>query len=383
MHAAKKKLLFLSSISAPYQVSFCNALQTYFDCKFWFYEPAARTRGKWWDVELGPNCEVLDSVLGACTGKLEGRYWVPALTRKLADFDPDVLMLGGFSIPANYVAYRWAKRRRKPVVVVTERSRDRRGNLRKRNLAWRFLGWLYRDADLVVVTADDILAQFRDEFRFGQKVVVGRYAADLEGYKDHQPREPKEAYTYLFANRLIDIYNPLGALDIFAGIHAKYPDSKLLMNSAGELMPECRQKISEFGLELAVDFLTGINKWADLPTVYKRSDILLLPAKFSNGNFTILEAMASGMGVIVSDKVLGIGGYLRDGINGFVCEPTTEAFTDRVERYINQPKLFREHAELNRTLVEPFSAQGTARDFAKILQSRLDLGTRDIGTANG
>jgi glycosyltransferase involved in cell wall biosynthesis len=41
--------------------------------------------------------------------------------------------------------------------------------------------------------------------------------------------------------------------------------------------------------------------------VYARCDIPILPANFSNGKFTILEAMASGLGVVVSDHVLGIG----------------------------------------------------------------------------
>ena len=36
----------------------------------------------------------------------------------------------------------------------------------------------------------------------------------------------------------------------------------------------------------------GGNSWNDLHKVYKQCDILLFPAKFSNGNFTIIEAMA-------------------------------------------------------------------------------------------
>ncbi|MEK6405913.1 MAG: hypothetical protein AABN34_03005 [Acidobacteriota bacterium] len=47
--------------------------------------------------------------------------------------------------------------------------------------------------------------------------------------------------------------------------------------------------------------------------IYARCDILILPANFSNGNFTILEAMASGMGVVVGDRVLGIGKMVEDG----------------------------------------------------------------------
>jgi len=359
----RTKLLYLSAVSAPQQVKFCEALQKYFEASFWFYESSARTRGAWWDLDLGNHCTILDSVVGVHDGISGGRYWVNGLSVKLDRLDPDIIILGGFSIPSNYIAYRWARRNEKRCVVFTERSRDKNGKPRGRSLVWRLLRWFYRDLDLVIVSSDDVLTQFRDEFEFGDRVVTGRYAADLDGYGTHPLRKPQPAYTYLFANRLTEIYNPLGALKIFALILAKYPGSRLLMNAAGELGELCRARIEDLGISESVEFLTGIQSWDQLHTVYARCDILILPANFSNGNFTILEAMASGMGVVVSDRVLGIGKIIKDGVNGFNCEPTIEAFVDRIEHYIRQPELFITHAEANRSLAEPFSAAGTAKLF--------------------
>jgi glycosyltransferase involved in cell wall biosynthesis len=143
------------------------------------------------------------------------------------------------------------------------------------------------------------------------------------------------------------------------------------MNAAGELGDECRARIAELCIGSSVEFLTNLKSWSELNHVYARCDILLLPASFSNGNFTILEAMASGMGLVVSDRVLGIGKMIKDGVNGFSCEPTTEAFVDRIQRYILNPELFKVHAEHNRPLVEPLSARGTARFFSKMLCERF------------
>lgn len=39
-------------------------------------------------------------------------------------------------------------------------------------LAWRLHRWADRDVDMVMVSADDAVVQFRDEFGFGDKVVV-------------------------------------------------------------------------------------------------------------------------------------------------------------------------------------------------------------------
>ena len=369
----RPKLAFLSSIAVPHQIGFCNALQDQFDARFWFYEQPDRTRGAWWRVELGPHCRVMNRVLFLKSGLFEARYLALGLEKELERFDPDIVMLGGFSIPSNYLAFRWARRRGKKTIVFSERSRDANGILRRRGLWWRLLKWLYRDVDLVMVSADDAVEQFRDEFGFGGKVVAGRYAADLEAYFNHPYREPKQAYTYLFANRLTEIYNPIGAIDIFAAVLTKHPGSCLVMNAAGELGEACRARIAELGIGESVEFLTGLTSWAALHQVYARCDILLFPANFSNGNFTILEAMASGMGVVVSDRVLGIGRMIEDGVNGFNCEPTNAAFLNRIERFIQQPELFEAHAELNRPLVEPLSAKGTANHFAKILDERLGI----------
>lgn len=370
----RMKMVFISTLAAPQSVGFCNALQDYFEARCWFYEHPDRKRGAWWRVDLGKHCKVLERVLYFKSGPFEARYLALGLEKELESFDPDIVMLGGFSIPSNYLAYRWARRKGKKTIVFTERSRNvKSGVLRKRGFAWRLLHWLYRDVDMVMVSADDAVAQFREEFGFGDKVVAGRYAADLEAYFEHPLREAKPAYTYLFANRMTEIYNPIGAIEIFAAVREKYPCSRLVMNAAGELGEQCRARIAELGIGDAVEFLTKLKSWSELHKVYARCDILILPANFSNGNFTILEAMASGMGVVVSDRVLGIGKMVEDKKNGFRCEPSTEAFLNRIEHYIQQPELFRMHAEINRPLVEPLSARGTAIFFYETVTKRFGL----------
>lgn len=370
----RKKFLFISSVAVPQQVGFCNAMQEFFDAQFWFYEYSKRTRGAWWDVDLGKYCKVLDRVWFLKSGRLAERYLALGLSKQLKGFDPDVVMVGGFSLPSNYLAYRWARRHGKKTIVFAERSRNIwTGELRKRSFFWLVLRWLYRDVDMVMVNADDAVMQYRDEIGFGDKVVAGRYASDLDAYFEHPLRVAKPTYTYLYANRMTEIYNPIGAIDIFAAVLTKYPGSRLVMNADGEQGDQCRGRIAELGIIDSVEFLTDIKSWSELHKVYERCDILIFPASFSNGNFTILEAMASGMGVVVSDRVLGVGKMVEDGKNGFNCEPTTEAFLNRIERYIQQPELFRLYAEINRPVVEPLSARGTAKFFAKILRKRVGV----------
>jgi glycosyltransferase involved in cell wall biosynthesis len=362
----KKKLVYISYIAAPHQVKLCYAIQKYFDAEFWFYDYTG-SRASWWRIDLGDKCKVLPNVLF----KKSSRYITFSHLKELRRFDPDIVMLGGFSVPANYIAYLWARMHRKKTVVFSERSRTKKGVLRTKTFTWILLKFLYRHVDLIIVSAVDTVTQFRDTFGFRNKIVVAQYATDIDHYFDHSVRAGKEFYKYLFPNRLTDIYNPLLAIEIFAEILKEYPKSELYMNSAGELKGECERKIEELKLANNVFFLTQITSWDKLHEVYRDTDIMIFPAKFSNGNSTMIEAMASGMGIVLSNKILGIGKLIENGVNGFNCEPTKEEFLKCIKEYIRNPDLFRIHEEINRVKARPFSVESTALSYYEVISENV------------
>jgi glycosyltransferase involved in cell wall biosynthesis len=360
----RNKLVFISSVASPHQIRFCEELQKYFDATFLFYDQLGN-RPKWWQIELPASCHVLKNVWF----KKRSKYLTFSHLRHLNRIKPDILMLGGFSLPANYIAYRWAKFNNVKTIVYTERSRNKDGVLRKKDLIWSIIHFLYRNVDLVVVSAEDSSQQFED-FGF-KKVVYCPYATDLANYFSHPIRTRKSGYTYLFPNRLTAIYNPIQAIDIFYEIYKLYPTSILQLNAQGELYGECVKRIEELSLNGKVVFLNKIESWEDMHLIYKKSDILIFPALFSNGNYTIIEAMASGMGLVISNKILGLGTIIKNNYNGFNCEPETSAFVESVKRYIDHPELFNKHCIINRDIAFEYSAEGVAELFNETLRKNL------------
>lgn len=358
-----QKLAFISNMPAPYQVKFCYALNEYFDAQFWFYEGIRSDREQWWKIPLGEKCKIIPHVYF----KSSGRYYTKTHLQWLKKFNPDIVILGGFSIPANFSAYNWAKRNNKKVVVYTEISRTKKGALRQPGWEWGVLKTLYQDIDAVFAINTDSYHQFRDFFGFGEKVKLARYASDLEPFFTHALRQPKEAYNLLFANRLTELYNPLAAIRILKKVQEKYPTTTMQMNASGELRADCEALISELGLQNQVHFLGAIESWDEMHRVYENSDILLLPAKFSNGNFTIYEAMASGMGIVISDQVLGNGREVVNGENGFNVSLDEDLMAEKIIEYIETPALFHQHAAHNRLLVKPLGLAGTAALYASLL----------------
>lgn len=357
-----KKLVYISSIAAPHQVKLCYALQKYFDTEFWFYDEIG-SRASWWKIDLGDKCKIIPTPF-----KWRSKFATLSHLAMIKKFNPDIVMIGGFSIPANYIAYLWAKMNNKKTVVFTERSRDSQGNLRKWGVVWFLIHWLYRNVDMVMVSAFDIVEQFRDEFKFGDKVVESRYATDLEPYLGHALRYRKDAYTFMFPNRLTDIYNPLMAVRIFFQVWKNNHLYKLVMNAKGELRAEVEDLVDKLRITEYVSFLDDLQSWDELHKEYEKCDIMIFPAKFSNGNFTIIEAMASGMGVVLSDRVLGIGKLIVNGENGFNIPLENVNFVRAINQFIENPALFTTFGGRNKDSVKHLGAKGTAKHYANLIQ---------------
>ena len=357
-----KKLVFFSYIASPHQVRFQPYLQKYYDSYFFFYEELG-DRQKWWRVDLGDRCKVLN-----CWFKWRCKYVTFLPFRYLWRIKPDIVMLGGFSIPANYLCYLWARWHGCKTVVLTERSRDRTGKLRKYDLIWRIIHFLYRKVDLVICMGPDFVSQFRDEFHFGDKVAAGRYPCDCDKYFKHRQRLKKEAYTLIYANRMVDIYDPLMAIDIFVGVLKRHPKTKLKINASGVLRPQVEAAIDRYGIRTSVEFLDHIQHWDDLDQIYQACDIMYLPAKFSNGNYTLVEAMCSGMGIVISDKVRGVRArILKERETGFVVPHEVQPFVEKICWIIEHPEFFDRVTSINRETTKPLTMEVTASLYNRLI----------------
>ena len=365
----KKRLVFISNMAAPYQVKFCYALQEHFDAEFWFYEHVSSKRPAWWAIPLGGKCRVFDGVYG----KRSQKYVCAGVGAALAKFDPDIVMLGGPTIPANYMAYLWAKRHRKKTVLFSESFR-RDGQMKTSWIFSRLLPWLYQGIDLLMAPGGDSATYFREMTNFDKgRIVETSYPFDIDAYWTHSIRKQKDAYTYLFSHRLEPLFNPMMALDIFADVLAKYPGSRMHMNAQGSMRAAAQERIRELGLAATVSFLDDITSWKGLSDVYNQADISLSPclSVCNNGCMSIIEAAVSGCGLVISDQMPFNPGAARESGGGFVVPPNKESFLWAVDQYVENPDLFRIHAERSRSYFETYRMRSLARRDAELFYGRL------------
>jgi len=358
-----RRMVFVSNMAAPYQVKFCQALREHYDAQFWYHVRLEANRPAWWRIPLGPHNRILEHVVFTRSQ----HYLSFDIVRELERFDPDVVLLGGLTLLSNAVAYLWAKSRCKRVLAFTELRRTPQGEPRGVDAMAALLRTFYAGLDCILTSSEEGAVQFRNEYRFPH-VVSANYPADIDGYFHHLPRPRGARREILFPNRLVELYDPLLAIEVFAEVQRRHAEARMKMNASGPLRQACEARIAALGLSACVAFLDNIASWDALPPVYDAADIMVLPARFSVGNFTIVEGMASGMGMVVSSRIQGFGKLIEDGRNGFSRDPQVESFVDAIEQYFVDPHLFHTHAVMNRELVRRYTLAETARLFRDVIE---------------
>ena len=113
-------------------------------------------------------------------------------------------------------------------------------------------------------------------------------------------------------------------------------EATLAIAGDGPVEAELRQLAGRLGVAPQVSFL-GFRE--DLETVYAESRVFVLASAFEGLPGAMLEAMACGVPPVVSD-VGEIGGFVRDGENGFVFSAgDVETLADRLELLLGDEAL--------------------------------------------
>ena len=114
-------------------------------------------------------------------------------------------------------------------------------------------------------------------------------------------------------------------LHAFAKVAAAQADVDLLLVGDGPLRGELTELVRSLGLESRVHFL-GVR--SDVPEILRALDVFTLTSLTEAASLTLLEAMASGVPVVMT-AVGGNPELVRDGIDGLLVPRGDAAATAR------------------------------------------------------
>jgi len=161
--------------------------------------------------------------------------------------------------------------------------------------------WTFNSADTVFCYTDEEHEQLR-RFGVSSTIEVVHNGIDMQQFTPDGPAH--EGVTgnpaVLFVGRLVEGKRPDKALQAFSQLRGSFPDAGLTVCGNGPLRTELETHARELGVTNAVRFLGHI-PYEKMPSVYRAADVMVLLSRAEGMPRTVLEAMAAGVPVVVSD----------------------------------------------------------------------------------
>ena len=155
----------------------------------------------------------------------------------------------------------------------------------------------------------------------------------------------KNKFLIIFNRYLENIYGVNYLLEAFRKFSEGKTDVMLLMLSAGSMRTAVLRFITENRLENKIR-LVGKVLNTELPRFLNAADIYVSPSLSDGTSLSLLEAMACGKGLVVSD-VPAIKEWVN-GDNGIMIKRRNSSeLTEAMETYYNNRKLIEEHGAKN------------------------------------
>lgn len=148
--------------------------------------------------------------------------------------------------------------------------------------------------------------------------IIGN-GVDAETFRPaERPRDPAKV-NILCVARLITRKGQHHLLHAFAALRAAGTEgTRLTLVGTGDGDAALRRLAADLGVAEAVTF-TGAVARNEAPETYREGDVFVLPSQNEGMSVALLEAMATGLPVVVTDSG-GTSELVRDGVNGFIVD---------------------------------------------------------------
>lgn len=195
---------------------------------------------------------------------------------------------------------------------------------------------------------------------------------EFSPHKDYLKKRDKIVITY--PRRLYEARGLYLALETANKILKKYDNVEF--HFVGKGFDDDLKQIAKYQKKWPNKILCYSKSPFEMHQVYKDADISLIPTLYSEGtSLSCLEALASG-NIVISSRIGGLTDLIINGYNGYLIEPTVDAFCSTIENIIenyDDMSVIRKRAL---ETAEIFNKSVWKERWTKILQE-FDLNTKD------
>lgn len=273
-----------------------------------------------------------------------------------------------FGFPSGYISY---YHRDEIPYIISLRGSDVPGFNLRFSLQYVFLKPLFRR---IWGSAASVIAN-SDELRgLALKTTPGLAIDIIYNGIDTDEFRPAEGekigpFTILCVSRLIQRKGVDYLIRALPAIINRHKDVRLVIAGEGKMETELKELASGLGIADNIVF-RGYVRHDDLPALYRDADVFILPSLWEGMSNTLLEAIASGLPVVVTEtggtaelvKDIGIGRG-----NGIVIpKEDSRAISEAVLRLLDSKELRTEMGARSRETALEFSWEEVAEQYLKI-----------------
>lgn len=323
---AKRVALLVSTLLTPHMPR-VRALQNLPEMDTTVIELAASTSVYPWGADKSSFEEDLETIEQGEISQLSKRRLIQGLLARLESLQPDVIAITGYSDPWMRAAARWAKRRRRGVILMfATTAGDRPRTFWRESLKRWWIG-RYVDAGLVGGTRQraylEQLGLSPSRIWEGYNVVDNEFIAREVGNIQSTGRSagadvPPDSFLYV--GRLAPEKNLSGLLTAYGKYREEAANPRdLVLVGDGPLRNELGELAKKLRLQ-GIRFF-GAQPFEQLPAFYALARCLVLPSLSEPWGLVVNEAMASGLPVLVSERCGCSPDLIQEGVNGYTFDP--------------------------------------------------------------
>jgi glycosyltransferase involved in cell wall biosynthesis len=195
------------------------------------------------------------------------------------------------------------------------------------------------------------------------------YHGVLDSFRRKSPREPPQGtHHILYNSRLISFKNPQLLFHAFGKIKSRI-DARLSVRGDGPLRGELESLSRKLGFSDDLTF-HAVTQFSLVPLLYESSSIYVHTCDKEPFGLAILEAMASGLPVIVPDA----GGALEVAGEAAVVYRQDDAqdLADKILAVAQDPAMYREQSRLSLERSADFSWKKAASQYTRLYEQILN-----------
>lgn len=330
--SAPPRLFYIDDIPTPYRLGVFRRLAEAWPGVFGIAFCAEQEPGRSFDLDFsGLNTQFLPGRQWRPFGQANpfSFKWNPGVAAALDAFAPDVVVLSGYTHPTVIRAARWCRSRNIPYALACETSaRSTSTSGLRWHLRRLLIGWIVRNMAFGLPVGREAAAYLRmlgaadvpmHLFPNTPDTTLFRETAarlEVDGGDEVRRRFglPATGPIFTFVGRLIAAKRPLDAIRAFLQLPSEKPAGFLIVGDG----PEMRAAQNLAGADTRFAFAGWIKDERELAEIFAASSALVLPSEHEPWGAVVNEAMASGTGVIATDRVGAAVELIDNGVEGFV-----------------------------------------------------------------